>query len=88
MTITHVGTAPPLNCAVCRRRIPKSRHVILLGYPDVATDRLLCSRCMLSTKHLHGRFYPDCPVDWHDLHDHPSCMATRAAAAHLLGLAS
>ena len=79
--------APPFDCADCGRRIGKTRGHILIGYPETLTvDRVVCPRCMLSTRTLHARFYPNCDVTWHDLHDHPSCSGTRAGIAHVLGL--
>lgn len=83
MTVTF---APAFDCVICSRRIAKTAEHHLLGYPDGSADRLLCGRCMLSTKHLHARFYPECDKGWRDLHDHPACSASRAAAAHLLGM--
>lgn len=78
--------APAFDCVICARRIGKNRSHHLINYPDVTADRVLCSRCMLDTRRLHARFYPACGERWHDLHDHPSGSATRAAAAQLLGL--
>lgn len=80
--------APSFDCAVCGRRIGKTRGHFLLGYPDTppSPERLLCVRCMNNSRRLHARYYPDCPERWHDLHDHPSCHATRAAAAKLIGV--
>jgi hypothetical protein len=79
--------APSFRCAECTRLIGKTRGHILVGYPEqVSVDRLLCARCMVSTKRLHAKYFPDCPVGWHDLHDHGSCSVTRAGAASLLGV--
>lgn len=78
-------TALPFDCAGCGRSIGKTRSHILVGYPEhVSADRVLCARCMVSTRALHARFYPDCGIGWHDLHDHPSCSGTRAGIAALL----
>jgi hypothetical protein len=82
--------APPIDCAACGRRIGKRAGHVLLGYPDdLAVDKVICLGCMMnhtSTRLLHARFYPNCEHDWHDLWDHQHCGATRAAAAHLLGI--
>ena len=72
--------APSLNCGECGRTIAKARTHCL-----TSTNQLLCSRC-LGTRGMHDKIYPDCPSHWHDMHDHPVRFATRAAAAHILGL--
>jgi hypothetical protein len=81
--------APAFDCAACGRRIGKTTSHVLLGERgDHSVDHLICVRCMNKGRHwgLHTRFYPDCPTDWHDLYDHPSCSGTRAGIASLLGL--
>ena len=83
--------APAFDCAECARRIGKNRGHHFIGYPEqISVDRLLCTRCITSTRNvqrqLHGKYYPDCRIGWHDLYDHGTCSASRAAAASLLGL--
>jgi hypothetical protein len=68
------GPAPPLRCHACDHIIGKRRFHCM-----ISAHRLLCVRC-LEYRHLHGRYYPDCDVPWHDLHDHGVLFATRAAA--------
>ena len=79
-----MNAAPPLDCAVCHRTIAKKRTHYLLG--DRTADRLVCGRCLAAGPELHARFYPDCPDGWHDLYDHPMSLASRAAAATVLGV--
>lgn len=72
--------APPLDCAICERRIGKTAgHYLLDG------GRLACRRCV-ETRSLHGRVFPDCPARWHDLLDHLDSTGTRAGIAAKLGL--
>lgn len=56
-------------------------------------NRILCLRCFTGQRGrndyyrgqaAHAKFYPDCSVGWHDMHDHPVRFATRAAAHHIL----
>ena len=74
------GRAPALRCDECNKRIGGRRlHCIL------DKTHLLCVRCM-DHRHLHTKYYPDCPSAWHDMWDsHGSLqLATRAAAWFVL----
>jgi hypothetical protein len=88
--MTQPVPAPALNCGHCRRQLGKTVGHLLIGAEPYSPDRLLCTHCMSPKRtvaqSLHGRYYPDCGDAWHDLYDHPIAHATRAAAAHLLGL--
>lgn len=70
--------AEPFDCTICGRRIGKTASLYAIGPGPVTEDRLICSKHIGDTRQLHGRFHPDCPVDWHDLHDHPLMSGTRA----------
>ncbi len=73
--------APAFDCAACGRRIGKTA-----GHNLLEDGRVLCTRC-LGTKRSHPSLFPDCPVAWHDLHDHARSVAgTRAGVAAVLGL--
>jgi len=40
----------------------------------------LCRRCLPGNSiGEHGRRYPECPEDWHDMWDHLYCLADRRA---------
>lgn len=72
--------APPLDCAVCGRRIGKTGgHYLLEG------DQLACTRCA-ENRSLHAAVFPGCPHAWHDLLDHLEATGTRAGIAARLGL--
>lgn len=72
-------TAQPFNCHLCNRRIGARRtHMLSDAGPFV-----LCIGCY-SARDTHHRLYPNCPVAWHDMHDHGTKFATRAAARQLL----
>jgi hypothetical protein len=72
------GPAPPHDCSACGHRIGKRRfHCI------VDNTHVLCGRCM-NQRHLHAKYYPDCPVAWHDMYDHGVHFATRAAVWYVL----
>jgi len=72
------GPAPAHDCRECGHRIGKRRfHCI------VADTRVLCAKC-LNQRPLHAKYYPGCPDTWHDMHDHGTRFATRAAAWFVL----
>lgn len=48
-----------------------------VGPGPVTEDRVICSRHIGDTRHLHS-FYPDCRTGWPDLHDHRTMAGTRA----------
>lgn len=73
--------APPLDCAACQRTIGKGS-----GHNLTDDRRVLCMRCLFR-RDLHGTFWPDCPLPWHDMFDHTSGVSgTRAGVAAALGL--
>lgn len=75
-----VPPAPALDCSVCGKTIAKRRvHYLLTGH------QLVCIRC-LATHGLHETLFPDCTTPSHDAYDHIEGNATRAGAAHVLGL--
>lgn len=78
--------AEPFNCVVCRRRIGANRLHLMLGQEgDLTADRVLHSDCVGSCRTtpriLHAKFYPECPVGWHDLYDHALLLAADRLAA-------
>ncbi len=73
-----MNAAEPFDCAICGRRIGKTASHYAIGPGPVTEDQIICSKHVGDTRHLHGQFHPDCPVGWHDLHDHPTVAGTRA----------
>jgi hypothetical protein len=72
------GPAPAHDCHECGKHIGNRRfHCI------VDNTRVLCGRC-LDQRHLHTKYYPECPDAWHDMYDHDLKLATRAAAWFVL----
>ena len=72
--------APPFDCARCHRRIAKrGLHHLIDG-----TAIVICGRCL--GRDAHADLFPDCPKQWHDMHDHDAAMGTRAGIAATLGL--
>lgn len=92
--------ANPLHCDNCGRRIGASGIHAMVGQPmeNLTTGPIqygqcrgaavLCRSCMFrheTTQPLHRKYYPECPVNWHDLWDHKSLRCRRGVAALLLG---
>jgi hypothetical protein len=72
-------SAPPFDCARCRRQIGKTRaHHLIEG------RRVVCSRCL--DRPAHADLFPDCGVRWHDVLDHEGSQGSRAGIAAHLGL--
>jgi hypothetical protein len=67
------GPAPALDCHACGTRVGKQRFHCIID-----NTRVLCGRCM-NLPQLHAKYYPDCPVAWHDMYDHGVNLASRAA---------
>ena len=78
--MTAKTPAPPVDCTHCGRRIGARRvHYVAVHATPVA---VMCVKCLGRTAHTHT--YPECPYQWHDMHDHDLSFATRAAVAWLL----
>jgi hypothetical protein len=68
-----------MDCAACRRRLGKRATHYLLD-----NQRVVCGAC-LNIPRLHATFFPACPKEWHDMHDHHNKMGTPAGIACALG---
>jgi hypothetical protein len=73
-----MNAAPPMACIGCGRRIGKRRTHFLLD-----DRRVICASCIENGP--HALYYPDCPEQWHDMHDHHYQMGTRAGIAWAMG---
>ena len=72
--------APPVDCGHCGRRMGARRtHYVLT---DLRPPVVVCIKCF--GRAFHGDTYPDCPHEWHDMHDHGLSFATRAAVPWVL----
>ena len=69
--------AQPMPCHDCGRIIGARKHHILSGLS------LRCYECF-TWPGKHAEAFPNCPHEWHDMYDHGTRLATRAAAAHIL----
>lgn len=70
------------TCAGCGRKIGASSSHYLVA--PASADRVLCGSCIGSTRRFHAAMFPECDVDWHDLHDHRMMFATYAGARAVL----
>jgi hypothetical protein len=66
------------RCAGCGERLAPTRTAMLLG-----TD-LLCLTCT-EQQPMHGRYYPACEVQWHDLYDHQAPLGEVRAVRMMAG---
>jgi hypothetical protein len=68
--------AQPYQCDHCGRRIGANRSHIVVAAAD--PPLVVCVRCLGRAD--HGRAFPDCPHQWHDMHDHPPLIFSSRAA--------